>query len=252
MVGRFMKRCLATLCFLLVCAGCRLDANVTVKVDRDGSGAVTLLAVADKDLVGRAGNALADLRFDDATNAGWTVEGPTATSSGGRQISLTKPFHTQAEADRILVELSGPSGPLHNVKLDQRRTFANITTKLTGEIGLDNGVAGLGDDELVQLLGGRPVLEGAISGNLSDQLFLTVSLRGPGIPVGIADISAPIGDATRTPVALQTVERDAEAAKARKLAYAAVASAFVLTGLVIVVLRRRSQAARSRQTVWRR
>jgi hypothetical protein len=236
----------------VVCAGCRLDANVTVKVVRDGSGVVTVHVIADKDLIGRAGNALVDLRLDDATNAGWVLEGPADTPEGGRQLALSKPFRTQAEADRILAELSGPSGPFHQLHLDQKRAFAKITTKLTGEVGLDGGAAGLGDSELVQLLGGRQVLDGTVGANLTDQLVVTVKLNGPGNTVGAAEATGPMDGATRTPVALQSVERDDLASRARTKAYVAVTLAIAVAALVFYLMKRRRLAAKRRQLVWRR
>ena len=236
----------------LVCAGCRLDANVTVKVVRDGSGVVTVHVVADKDLIGRAGNALVDLRLDDATTAGWVLEGPADTAEGGRQLALSKPFHTETEADRILAELSGPAGPLHQFHLDQKRAFAKITTKLTGEVGLDGGAAGLGDSELVQLLGGRQVLDGTVGANLTDQLVVTVKLDGPGKPVGADGTTGPMDGATRTTVALQSVERDDVASAARTKAYLAVTLAIASAALVFYLMKRRRLAAKRRQLVWRR
>ena len=236
----------------LICAGCRLDANVTVKVVRDGSGVVTVHAIADKDLIGRAGNALIDLRLDDATKAGWVLEGPADTAEGGRQLALSKPFRTQAEADRILAELSGPAGPFHQLHLDQKRAFAKITTTLTGEVGLDGGTTGLGDGELVQLLGGRQVLDGTVGANLTDQLVVTVKLNGPGKPVGAAEASGPMDGATRTALALQSVERDDVASSARTKAYIAVTLAIAIAALVFYLMKRRRLAAKRRQLVWRR
>jgi hypothetical protein len=238
--------------YALICAGCRLDANVTVKVVRDGSGIVTLHVIADRELIGRAGNALIDLRLDDATKAGWVLEGPADTADGGRQLALSKPFRTQAEADRILAELSGPAGPLHQLHLDQKRTFAKITTKLTGDVGLDGGIAGLGDSELVQLLGGRQVLDGTVGANLTDQLVVTVKLNGPGTPAGAAEATGPIDGVTRTPINLQSVERDDVASQARTRAYLAVTLAIAVAALVLYLMKRRRLTAKRRQLVWRK
>jgi hypothetical protein len=236
----------------LVCAGCRLDANVTVRVVRDGSGVVTVHVIADKDLIGRAGNALVDLRLDDATRSGWVLEGPADTAEGGRQLALSKPFRTQAEADRILAEISSTAGPLHGLHLEQKREFAKITTKLVGDMGLDGGAAGLGDSELVQLLGGRQVLEGTAGANLTDQLVVTVKLNGPGNPVGTAEATGPMDGVTRTPIALQSIERDDVASTARTRAYIAITLALAAAALVFYLMKRRRLAAKRRQLIWRR
>ncbi len=237
---------------LAVCAGCRLDANVMVETIRDGSGLITVTAVADRDMVGRAGLALADLRVDDVKQAGWTVDGPADNATGGRQLVFTKAFHTQAEADRILSEISGPAGPLHDMRLVQKRGFAKITTTLQGEVGLDGGAAGLGDDELVQLLGGQQVLQGLAGSNIADQLVVTVTLKAPGAAVGPAAGTGPMDGATRTPLLLKSVETDSKAAKARKVAYLCVALAVIVAILAIMLMNRRRRAAKHRQVVWRR
>ena len=49
---------------LLVVTGCRLDVDVHVAMERDGSGVVTVTAVADAELVARAPGLAADLRLD--------------------------------------------------------------------------------------------------------------------------------------------------------------------------------------------
>jgi hypothetical protein len=251
-VVRLLRRFIPAIACVLACAGCRLDANVLVDVGRDGSGIVTVTAVADKDMLGRGGLALADLRLDDVKQAGWTVEAPTATSSGGRQMIISKAFHTTTQADQILSELSGPAGPLHGLKVTQKREFARIVTNVQGEVGLDGGVAGLGDDELVQLLGGQQVLQGLTGANLAEHFVVTVTLKGPGAPVGPATASGPMDGATRTPLALKAVESDQPASRARKVSYLAMLGAVLTAALSLVLLRRRRLASQRRQVVWRR
>jgi hypothetical protein len=251
-VVRLLRRFIPAIACVLACAGCRLDANVLVDVGRDGSGIVTVTAVADKDMLGRGGLALADLRLEDVKQAGWTVEAPTETSSGGRQMIISKAFHTTTQADQILSELSGPAGPLHGLKVTQKREFARIVTNVQGEVGLDGGVAGLGDDELVQLLGGQQVLQGLTGANLTEQFVVTVTLKGPGSPVGTATASGPLDGATRTRVSLKAVESDQPASKARKVSYLAMLGAVLTAALSLVLLRRRRLASQRRQVVWRR
>jgi hypothetical protein len=251
-VRSFFGRCLLVAIGIVACAGCRLDANVLVKTARDGSGSVTVTAVADKDMIGRAGLALADLRLDDVKQAGWTVEGPSDAAGGGRQVVFGKSFRTQAEADRILAELSGPAGPFHDVHLVQKRGFAKITTTLQGQIGLDGGVAGLGDDELVQLLGGQQVLQGLTGTNIADQLLVSVTLKAPGAAAGPSAGTGPMDGATRTPLSLKSVETDHAAVRARTIAYASIALAVVIAVLAVSLMNRRRRAAQRRQLVWRR
>ena len=70
-----------------VLAACRLDVDVSTTVNADGTGEVVIVGVVDKDVVDRPGLA-GSLVLDDATAAGWVVEGPAATETGGLTVTL--------------------------------------------------------------------------------------------------------------------------------------------------------------------
>ena len=96
------------------------------------------------------------------------------------------------------------------------------------------------------------MLDGTVGANLTDQLVVTVKLNGPGKPVGAAEASGPMDGATRTALALQSVERDDVASSARTKAYIAVTLAIAIAALVFYLMKRRRLAAKRRQLVWRR
>ena len=108
-----MRRVLVFLLAALVLSACRIDSTVTLKVQPDGSGVITLAVVADAAVVKAAPGLAADLRLDDAAAAGWTVDGPKPTDGGGLQVTLTHPFTTVQEATALLQSINGSGGPLH-------------------------------------------------------------------------------------------------------------------------------------------
>ena len=76
-----MRRALLVICVMLL-AACRVDATVDIVMGVDGSGHITVTAIADADVVSKAPGLAADLRFDDVKAAGWTVTEPAATNDG--------------------------------------------------------------------------------------------------------------------------------------------------------------------------
>ena len=217
-------RLLAALCAVGLLAGCRLDVNVTVDAGADGSGTVTVTATADAELLARAPGAAEDLRFDDARAAGWTVTGPTPTESGGAQVVLTKPFGTPEQATAILAEINGPSGPLRDLAVTQRREFARVTTEMTGQVRLDGGVGAFADDALVQVAGKVPLADQvAASGVPLDQaLGLTVTVELPGTVTGTNGTAAggsvtwspSLADGVATPLQAEALQEDTAALRA--------------------------------------
>ena len=83
-------------------ASCRVDATVELVIGPDGTGTLTVTAVADAEVVQQAPGLADDLRFDDAVAAGWSVDGPAATEDGGLRVVLTHPVTSAAEATNLL------------------------------------------------------------------------------------------------------------------------------------------------------
>ena len=76
----------------VVLTGCRLDVAVEVMMQPDGTGTVTVDAIADAELVAQVPDLIDDLRLDDAEANGWVIEGPTEQANG----SCDPPEHRPA------------------------------------------------------------------------------------------------------------------------------------------------------------
>lgn len=175
-----IRRALALVAALVLLSACRLDVGVDVTTAEDGSGTVTVTAVADAELLTRAPGALADLRLDDLQAGGWTVAGPAAVDGGGQRLVVSKPFTSPEHGARVLAELSGPAGPLHEATVDWARSFATVRSGFAATARLDGGLSGLGDAELVAALGGKVALSDRLTNDVGDGLKLTVTARLPG------------------------------------------------------------------------
>lgn len=183
-----VRRALAVIVVACALASCRVDTTVHVAVAPDGSGTVTLTAVADADVVTQAPGLADDLRFDDVTAAGWTVEGPTPTEAGGLQVVVSHPFATVQEATALLQSINGPDGPLHDVVVGRTVTDDDITTTLSGNIRVANGLDAFADPEVLAAIGGSPYANDLAAANLrpSDVVTFTFSADLPG------EVAAPV------------------------------------------------------------
>ncbi|MCE9621552.1 MAG: hypothetical protein K8R99_04305 [Actinomycetia bacterium] len=151
-----MRRTAIAVCALLALGACKVDLTVDVQVAADGSGTVTLTAIADAEVVAQAPGLAEDLRFDDASAAGWTVDGPTPTDAGGLQVVLTHTFATVAEATALLQSINGTSGPLQGITITQTDTESQLTTFLAGSLRVDGQLQAFADSDLLSAIGGSP------------------------------------------------------------------------------------------------
>ena len=224
--------------------GCRVDAEVRVRAERDGSGTVALTVVADKDVVARSPGLAGDLRLDDARTAGWTVTGPEPTPEGGLRVRLEKPFATPAQANAVLAELSGPTGPLTGMSLTQTHSFAHTETVLSGQVGVEGGLTAFSDAGLATLLGGSVPLADQVAEPLSEHLAIVVTADLPGVG-DEAKPQVPFG--RRETLTLRGVLDDPRARRARAagraLAIAAGVGIAASLGLALLLLPRRRRSA---------
>jgi hypothetical protein len=248
-----MRRLLLVVAAVVVLAGCRLDVGVDVAMQADGTGTVT--ATADAELVNAAPSALGDLRLDDIRAAGWTVATPARGADGSQTVTLTKPFSTPAEATAVLGELNGPNGPLQNLTVSLDRSFAVVSSSLTGAVQLTGGIGAFSDAALAQALGSQP-LANLVTQPIDQVMGLTVTARFPGrVTSASGEIAAdrasvtwrpPLTDSTSTALDAHFEHVDQGARDARRtsrLAWGALALYGVLFAAVViavvVVLRRR-------------
>lgn len=144
---------MAILLGLFLLTGCRVDIELDVSVAPDGTGTMTVVATADAELVERVPTIADDLVLTDVAEAGWTIDGPTATPDGGLVVTMTHDFSDDKEATNLLLSL-GP--PFNNPQLGRGVTGDVTTNTLTGNFGLLDGFADFADDDLVSAIGGQP------------------------------------------------------------------------------------------------
>lgn len=177
-----MRRLLALLVAALALTACKIDATVAVVVEPDGSGTVALTIVADADVVTQAPGLAEDLRFEDAVAAGWVLDGPTATETGGLAVTLTHEFATVEEATVLLQSVNGTGGPLHDVVLARTVEGDAVTTSLTGDIRVEGGMDAFADPEVLAAIGGSPYADdiAATGQRPADVVTFTLTADLPG------------------------------------------------------------------------
>jgi hypothetical protein len=111
---------------------CQVNAVVTLDVAQSGAGLVTVNLIADSEVVAAAPNLADDLRFDDATAAGWVIARPNKTADGGLQVSLKHTFDNAEQAGVLLNQLSGEFGPFKQMSLSRTGKDTDSTFKLDG------------------------------------------------------------------------------------------------------------------------
>jgi hypothetical protein len=170
-----MRRGLIVIAVMLL-AACHVDATVDIAVEADGSGTITVTALADADVVGQAPGLAEDLRFDDAEAAGWTVTAPVATADGGLQVELSHEFANPEEATALLQSINGSGGPLHGVVLSRGIDERGTIVSLTGSLRID-GLAAFADPDVLAAIGATPYAEQVAASNSSPNQAVGVTVR---------------------------------------------------------------------------
>ena len=175
-----MRRALIVIAVMMLTA-CRVDATVDISMRADGTGTLTVTAVADADVVRQAPGLAQDLRFDDAKTAGWTVADPINTADGGLQVQLTHSFANPEEATALLQSINGSGGPLHGAILKRTINASSTTVSLTGSLRID-GLAAFADPDVLTAIGATPYAEqvAASSPSPSQAVGVTVRATFPG------------------------------------------------------------------------
>lgn len=181
MPRRTLARLLLGLLGALLLTACQLDVSVELVVAPDGTGTVTVTAVADAEVVQQAPGLADDLRFDDAVAAGWSVDGPTVTDEGGLRVVLAHPVTSAADATNVLSSLGPPFTEMvlaRQVSEDGRTT----TTTLTGNLVLSGGFEAFADADLLAAVGGSPFADdlGAAGATPADNLTVVLRADVPG------------------------------------------------------------------------
>jgi hypothetical protein len=175
-----MRRAFIVIAVMLL-AGCRVDTTVDISMRGEGSGHITVTAVADADVVAKAPGLADDLRFDDAKAAGWTVKEPATSSSGGLQVELTHTFANPQEATALLQSINGSGGPLHQMTFSRVVSQDGTTIDLVGSLRID-GLAAFADPDVLAAIGATPYADeiAASSQGPSQAIGVTIRASLPG------------------------------------------------------------------------
>lgn len=174
------RRLFALVAAIVVLAACRLDVAVDVNVNPDGSGEVAVVATVDKEVVDQVPGLAGSLSLDDATAAGWVVDGPTATDDGGLTVALRHPFTTVQEAANLLDSL-GP--PFTGIAFERTASEDEVVVTLSGSLTLPGGVwDAFGDAALIETTGGVPfaVQLTASGATPAESMTVDLAVRLPG------------------------------------------------------------------------
>lgn len=173
---------IAGLACVSLLSSCRVDSTVSITVDRDGSGTLDVLVVADNDIVEQVPKLASDLNFGDLVNNGWKLTGPEKTEDGGLRVLLSHPFENETQASALLTQLNGNRGPFRDVRLTREGKSRDSVWKLTGRLEVTGGLQAFADDQLLQIVGATPyeqtVEEAGL--DLGKAISLQVNAKLPG------------------------------------------------------------------------
>jgi hypothetical protein len=174
------------LAVVLGTTACRVQTEIRVTVEENGSGTVTVGVGFDDDALRRVPNLLQSLRTDDLKTVGWTVVGPRKAADNLTHVEVSKNFANPDEASKVLSELSGSNGPFRDFAITRTRSFARTKFTFTGTVDFTAGLESFGDSELAAQLDGKPLgddlqaIEQRIGEPLDDVFRFRISLHLPG------------------------------------------------------------------------
>lgn len=147
---------IAGLACVVLLSSCRVDSTVSITVERDGSGSLEVVVVADKDIVDQVPRLANDLNFGDMVESGWKLTGPEATEDGGLRVVLKHAFDNETQASALLAQLNGNRGPFRDVRITREGKSRDSVWKLTGRLEVTGGLQAFADDQLLQVVGATP------------------------------------------------------------------------------------------------
>jgi hypothetical protein len=202
--------------------------------------ALSKLPDLDGDGVSTTSDLAALVRTDDLVASGWQISPPETRDDGTTWIKVTHPFGTPDEADQVMAQITGESGPLQHMHLTRDHPFGRVRYQFRGTADLSGGLEAFGDEGLAALLEGEPLgedaaaIEARIGQPLSEAFNFTVTARLPGAE---KSWSPKLGDPPLDMAADSTVFRWPELALA-------VVAALSLIALVLVLVVRSLRARR--------
>jgi hypothetical protein len=243
----------ALLAGLVLLSGCRLELDVNVAVEEDGSGTVEVVTALDEDAVERIGGDLAAIvELDDLRAAGWTVDGPTEDPDGFTRLRVQRRFGNPDEAAAIFEEIAGEEGPFQDFAVRRETSLASTEWGFTGRVDFSGGIEAFGDEGLAAELDGQPLgltveeIEDQLGESLSRLVQVRVGVRLPGDVSSNATTKADNGAVWQVGFGEGAVDMEAEGSE-RRIETLIAAGAAVLFALALVVVLLVRLAARSRR-----
>jgi hypothetical protein len=169
-----IRRVLALCVCAIALAGCRIDLNIDMVVEPDGTGTITLVATADAAVVAAVPTLADELATDDIVAAGWTIDGPTTLPDGGLTITLSHDFSSDIEATNLLNSI-GP--PFNQMSMTRNTSGDDTTTRLGGLLGLPDGFESFADEDLIAAVGSVPFSEQIAASGATPESSINAVLR---------------------------------------------------------------------------
>ena len=197
---RVLLTVLGAVAMVLALSSCRVEIDLAVAVADDGSGTVSLRAVADAATVAAAPTIAERVLVDDLVAAGWTVDGPTTTADGQVVVTLSRTFADATGLETILADIGPPLlDPVaeRELDIDDLDRIVAATNTLRATLGLPDGFASFSDADLDAALGAAPFADDLDGVAPADVLGfdLTVSLPSADGPQ-VREWSAPLDGST--------------------------------------------------------
>ena len=153
-------RALVAIATCVLLTSCRVDSVVTLDVEPNGSGILTIVSTADAEIVAKYPNLATDLSVEDAAHK----------------------FANPEEATALLGQLSSEFGPFKGLALTRTGKDTDSTWNLVGQLQVNDGLNAFADPQLLTTIGAKPFQAAlAESGlDIGQAVGVTFNLKLPG------------------------------------------------------------------------
>ena len=169
-------------------AGCKVEADVTVTLDADGTGTIDTFITLDAEAVARVevfGRTLETaFPLDDMRAAGWEISPWERGADGAATLRLQQDYSGEEELQARITELVGPTNMLRDVEVLRDRGFFRSHDELSIVADLTAPGAGiLQDPELTASLQAAgldaTVLDQELQAELRESLTVSLTVQAP-------------------------------------------------------------------------
>jgi hypothetical protein len=240
---------------LVVCLGaCQATVGVDINVASNGGGVITVTAVLDRQAAAYA----SDIDLSGLGRAGWSVSGPHAAAAGAVTFTAARTFSNAAQAQAIVAEISGSTGPFNGLDFDTHTSLFRTTISIGGTVDLTCRLDCFADPALRQALGGPSLgidpaaLQNDAGIDLSDPVAFQLAVHLPGM---VSANSSVVGKEARwqLPLGQKTaIEASSQSWNVSRLVIAGVLVVLVIVALVVALILWRRRRRQRRQHAQKR